>query len=320
MKIIILDGYTENPGDLSWEKFDELGELIVYERTSEDKIVERIHDASIVITNKTPISEETIKSCTNLKYIGVLATGFNLIDLEAAKRRNIIVSNIPSYGTAAVSQFVFALLLEIAHHVGHHSQEVFRGKWSQHKDWTFWDYPLIELQGKTMGIIGYGRIGKTTGKIAQAFGMRVLAHDSHPELNLENNNMTFVELDELYSQSDVVVLHCPLTDSTKGIINKTSILKMKDGVIIINNSRGGLIIEKDLYHGLESGKIYAAGLDVVSTEPISEDNPLLRAKNCFITPHISWAPKESRQRLMDIAVDNLKAFLRGQPINVVNKI
>lgn len=319
MKIVILDGYTENPGDLSWEEFEKIGELKVYDRTPVESIIERIGDAEIVITNKTPINSDTLDACKNIKYIGVLATGYNVIDVDEAKKRGIVVSNIPTYGTAAVSQFVFALLLEIAHNVGHHSKAVFEGRWTNNEDWCFWDFPLIELQDKTMGIIGYGRIGKTTGKLAQAFGMKVLANDSYPDKTLENENMKYVELEELYQKSDIVVLHCPLFPSTEGIINKASISKMKDGVIIINNSRGPLIVEEDLYEALESGKVYAAGLDVVSTEPIKADNPLLKAKNCFITPHISWAPKESRQRLMDIALNNLQAFVEGNPVNVVNK-
>lgn len=318
MKIIILDGYTENPGDLSWEGFEKLGDLTVYNRTPAELIISRINDAEVVVTNKTPMTKETMAACPHLKYIGVLATGFNVIDTEEARKRNIVVSNIPSYGTEAVSQFVFALLLEIAHHVAHHSHQVHKGRWTSSPDWCFWDYPLIELQNKTMGIIGYGRIGKTTGKIAQAFGMKVLAHDSHPDLSLENKNMHYVSQEEVFSQSDVLVLHCPLTPFTEGMVNKETITKMKDGVILINNSRGSLIVEQDLYEALESGKVYAAGLDVVSTEPISKNNPLLKAKNCLITPHISWAPKESRQRLMEIAVDNLRAFVEGHPVNVVN--
>lgn len=321
MKIVILDGYTLNPGDLSWDKLKNLGECIIYDRTSlvdEAEIIERIGDAEIVITNKTPITKNVFDACRSIKYIGVLATGYNVVDVETAKSKNIPVCNIPTYGTTAVAQFAIALLLEICHHVGHHNKAVKSGRWENNEDWCFWDYPLIELAGKTMGIIGYGRIGQTTGKLSKALGMTVIAFDTMREVGTELDGTKFVELDELFNQSDVIALHCPLFPSTQGIINKENIAKMKDGVIIINNSRGPLIVEQDLRDALDSGKVYAAGLDVVSTEPIKSDNPLLGAKNCIITPHISWAPKESRQRLMDIAVDNVSAFLSGKPINVVN--
>lgn len=320
MKIVILDGYTENPGDLSWDDFAALGELTVYDRTSVinvQEVIDRIGDAEIVITNKTPISKKVIEACENIKYIGVLATGFNVVDVDAAKEKGIPVSNIPTYGTEAVGQFAMALLLEICHHIGHHDKAVHDGRWESNPDWCFWDYPLIELAGKTMGIIGFGRIGQTTGKIAKAFGMQVIAYDNYPNESGKEIG-EYVGLDELLETSDVISLHCPLFPETEGIINKESIDKMKDGVILINNSRGPLIIENDLADALNSGKVYAAGLDVVSIEPISGDNPLLNAKNCIITPHISWAPKESRQRLMDIALSNLKSFLNGETLNVVN--
>ncbi|MGE4468086.1 D-2-hydroxyacid dehydrogenase [Sphaerochaeta sp.] len=313
--IVILDGYTENPGDLSWDGFAELGDVTVYDRTSSDLIEQRIADADIVITNKTPLTAETIKNAEKMQYIGVLATGYNVVDVQAAKERGVVVTNIPTYGTDAVAQFVFALLLEICHHVQHHSDAVKEGRWSKAPDFCFWDYPLIELVGKTMGIIGYGRIGQATGRIAKAFGMKVIAYDSYQNPELKDE---YVSLDTLLSESDVIALHCPLFPETEGIINKESISKMKDGVILINNSRGPLIVEQDLADALNSGKIAAAGLDVVSSEPIREDNPLLQAKNCLITPHISWAPRESRQRLMDIAVANLKGFLSGARQNVVN--
>jgi len=319
MKIVVLDGYTLNPGDLSWEGFEKLGEVIVYDRTSESEVSLRIGNAEIVLANKVPITRETIEAAPNLKYIGVLATGYNVIDIDAAKEKGIIVNNIPTYGTASVAQFAIAMLLEICHHIGHHSNTVYEGNWESNPDWCFWDYPLIELADKTMGIIGFGRIGQSTAKIAIALGMNILAYDAHKNPELENENCRYVELDELLANSDVIALHCPLFPSTQGIINKDTIAKMKDGVIILNNSRGPLIVEEDLRDALNSGKVYAAGVDVVSTEPIQGDNPLLQAKNCFITPHISWAPKESRQRLMDIAVNNFKAFLDGNPINVVNK-
>ncbi|HZK70904.1 MAG TPA: D-2-hydroxyacid dehydrogenase [Clostridia bacterium] len=322
MKIVILDGYTENPGDLSWSGFEKLGVLTVYDRTSIDDIElikKRIGDADAVIVNKTPLSKEIFDSCTSIKYVGMLSTGYDVIDIKAAKEKNILVSNIPTYGTESVSQFAIALLLEICHHIGHHSHAVYNGAWEKSLDWCFWDYPLIELKGKTMGIIGYGRIGQTTSKIAQALGMNVLASDAYKNLALENDMMHYEELDKLLEYSDVIILHCPLLPETNGIINKKNILKMKDSVIIINNSRGALIVEEDLAEALNTGKVSAAGLDVVSTEPIRSDNPLLKAKNCFITPHISWAPKESRQRLMDIAVENFKSFIEGNPLNVISK-
>lgn len=315
-KIVILDGYTENPGDLSWDGFAELGDVTVYDRTSSDLIEQRIADADIVITNKTPLTAETIKNAEKMQYIGVLATGYNVVDIQAAKERGVVVTNIPTYGTDAVAQFVFALLLEICHHVQHHSDAVKEGRWSKAPDFCFWDYPLIELVGKTMGIIGYGRIGQATGRIAKAFGMKVIAYDSYQNPELKDD---YVSLDTLLSESDVIALHCPLFPETEGIIDKESISKMKDGVILINNSRGPLIVEQDLADALNSGKIAAAGLDVVSSEPIREDNPLLQARNCLITPHISWAPRESRQRLMDIAVANLRGFLSGARQNVVNE-
>ena len=321
MKIVILDGYTENPGDLSWQGFENLGELTVYERTpltDTKEIIRRISDAQAVITNKTPISSEVLDQCPHIRYIGVLATGYNVVDYKAARAKGIPVCNIPSYGTDSVAQFTIALLLEICHHVGHHDQAVRQGRWARNPDWCFWDYPLMELAGKTMGIIGYGRIGQGTGRIAQALGMNILAYDSYQYENLITPTCRYAELDELLEQSDVIVLHCPLFPETQGIINKNSIMKMKNGVIIINDSRGPPIVEEDLRDALNSGKVAAAAVDVVSTEPILTDNPLLSAKNCIITPHIAWAPKESRQRLMNTAVANLEAFLKGSPVNVIN--
>lgn len=319
MKIVILDGYTENPGDLSWDGFEALGETVVYDRTPADKIVERIGDADVVYTNKTPISKETISACPNLKFIGVLATGYNVIDVAAAKEAGIPVSNIPTYGTDAVSQFAIALLLELCHHIGEHSDCVKKGDWTNNADWCFWNHPLVELSGKTMGIIGFGRIGQGTGRIAQALGMKVLAYDEYRNKALESDTCRYASMDELLAESDVISLHCPLFPSTEGIINKKNIARMKDGVMIINDSRGPLIVEEDLRDALNSGKVAGAAVDVVSTEPIKMDNPLMGAKNCIITPHIAWAPKESRQRLMDIAVDNLRAYADGAPQNVVNK-
>ena len=320
MKIVILDGYTENPGDLSWDELGKLGELTVYDRTpvnDEAEIIRRIGDAEVVFTNKTPISRAVIDACPNMKFISMLATGYNVVDYIYAKEKGIPVTNVPSYGTAAVGQFAIAMLLEICHHVAHHDETVHQGKWEQCIDWCYWDYPLIELDGKTMGVIGFGRIGQQTGKIAKAMGMKVLAYDSYPS-DSGRAIGEYVDLDTLLSSSDVIALHCPLFPETQGIINKDTIAKMKDGVILLNNSRGPLVVEQDLADALNSGKVYAAGLDVVSTEPIRGDNPLLKAKNCIITPHISWAPKESRQRIMDCAVENVKAYLQGAPIHVVN--
>lgn len=320
MNIVVLDGYTLNPGDLSWDSLERLGELTVYDRTTEggeQEIIDRIGDAEIVYTNKTPISRYILENCPAIRFIGVLATGYNVVDVQAAAEKKIPVVNIPSYGTETVGQFAIALLLEICHHIGHHNDAVHKGRWEQNPDWCFWDYPLIELAGKTMGVIGFGRIGQTTGKVAAALGMKVLAYDR--SVSERGKDLArYVELDELFRESDVIALHCPLFPETVGMINKENIQKMKKGVIIINNSRGGLIVEKDLADALESGLVAAAGLDVVSTEPIQGDNPLLNAPNCLITPHISWASKESRKRLLDLAVDNLEAYLSGKPKNVVN--
>lgn len=324
MKIVVLDGYTLNPGDITWEGFDRLGHVTVYPRTDytlngADLILERAKDAEIILTNKTPLSREILEQLPNLKYIGVLATGYNVVDVESAKEKGIVVTNVPTYGIDSVGQMAIALLLEICHHIGAHSDSVMKGQWQNNADWCYWNYPLIELSGKTMGIIGYGRIGQSTGRIAQALGMKVLAFDSYQNKELESETMGYVELDTLLFNSDVIALHCPLFESTEGIISKNTIAKMKDGVIIVNNSRGQLVVEQDLADALNSGKVSGAALDVVSSEPIKADNPLLKAKNCIITPHISWAAKESRQRLMDIAVDNLEKFLAGTPVNIVNK-
>ena len=320
MTIVILDGYTENPGDLSWGDFEKLGELKVFDRSpmnDDDEIIRRIAGAEVVITNKTPVSRRAIESSKTLRYIGVLATGYNIVDCKAAREKDIPVANIPSYGTDAVGQFAIALLLEICHHIGHHDRAVKEGRWEKSADWCFWDFPLIELSGKTMGIIGFGRIGQATGRIAKALGMEVIANDETPN-EAGRSIAQYVSREEIFRRSDVISLHCPLFPATKEMINRESIAKMKDGVIIINNSRGPLIVEKDLADALSSGKVYAAGIDVVSVEPIRKDNPLLKAENCIITPHISWAPKESRSRLMGIAVDNLRAFIEGKPVNVVN--
>ena len=320
MKIVILDGYVENPGDLSWGELEKLGELTVYDRTPIDtaEIIRRIGDAEIVITNKTPVRKETIDACPNIKFIAMLATGYNVVDYTYAKEKGIPLANVPTYGTASVSQFSIALLLEICHHIGHHDKTVHEGRWENCDDWCYWDYPLIELEGKTLGVIGFGRIGQKEGAIAKALGMNVIAYDVYPN-DFGRAIGEYVSLDELLARADVVSLHCNLTPENERLIRKETIAKMKDGVILINNARGQLIDEQDVADALNSGKIAAAGLDVVYTEPILPDNPLLKAKNCILTPHISWAPKESRQRIMDTTVENVKAFLAGSPINIVNK-
>ena len=321
MKLVVLDGYTENPGDLSWEALRAFGEVTIYERTSyvdAPIIAERLQDTDIAVVNKTPITKQTLDACPHLKLICVLATGYNVVDCACAKEKGIPVCNVPAYGTASVSQFAIALLLELCHHIGHHSETVHAGRWANNADWCYWDYPMIELYGKTAGIIGLGRIGQATAKLLNALDMKVLAYDAY-QSEAGAKLAEYVSLDELFAQSDVIFLHCPLFPETEGMINKENIAKMKDGVILINNSRGQLVVEQDLADALNSGKVYAAGLDVVSTEPIKGDNPLLKAKNCIITPHISWAAQASRQRIMDITVDNIKAFLAGNTVNRVNK-
>ncbi len=318
MKIVVLDGYTLNPGDLSWDGMGELGDLTVYDRTAKEDIVSRIGDAEIIITNKTPITQEILDTCPSIKYIGVLATGYNVVDTVYAAEKGIPVCNVPIYGTTAVSQFVFAHLLEICHNIRHHADTVKKGKWTTSEDFCYWDYPLIELAGKTMGVVGLGRIGYLTAKIAVAFGMKVLAYDEYKNPELETEDIKYASFEELLKQSDVISLHCPLFESTKGIMNSESFAKMKDGAILINTSRGPLIVEEDLKEALESEKLYYAGLDVVSSEPISSDNVLLSVSNCNITPHIAWAPKEARSRLLNVAVESVAAFIEGKVINKVN--
>ncbi len=320
MKLVVLDGYTENPGDLCWDALEAFGELTVYDRTAYAEsplIAERLADCEIAITNKTPISRATIEACPSLRLIAVLATGYNVVDTVCARERGIPIVNVPSYGTASVSQFSIALLLEICHHIGHHDATVHAGRWQQSPDWCYWDYPLIELEGKTMGIVGFGRIGQAEGRIAAALGMHVLAYDVHPT-DAGRGIGTYVTLDELLAQADVVSLHCNLTPENTGFLNAEAIAKMKDGAILLNNARGQLLNEQDVADALNSGKLAAAGLDVVSTEPVRADNPLLTAKNCILTPHISWAPLESRQRIMDTTAENIHAWLNGKPIHVVN--
>lgn len=321
MKIVILDGYVKNPGDLSWKRFEELGELRIYDRTpadDTDMIIERIGDAEAVLVSNVPLTGKVIESCPSIRYIGLLSTGYDGIDIGTAREKNIPVCNIPTYGTDSVSQFTIALLLEICSRVGHHADAVKEGRWGNQPDFCFWDYPLIELSGKTMGVVGYGRIGQRTAAVAAALGMKILYNDGFRKPELENENVKFAEREELFRESDVIVLHCPLFPDTRGMINKETIAGMKDGVIVLNSSRGALIVDKDLAEALNSGKVYAAGLDVVSEEPISMENPLLTAQNCIITPHIAWAAKESRARLLEIAADNLMAYAAGKPVNQVN--
>jgi glycerate dehydrogenase len=321
MKITVLDGYTLNPGDLSWEGLEKLGDLVVYDRTSynDQQIIEAIADAEIIFTNKTPLSKGVLQKVPSVKYIGVLATGYNIVDIDTAKDLGIVVTNVPSYSTTAVAQMTIALLLEMCHHVGEHNLAVKKGEWTNSKDFCFWNFPLIELEGKTLGIIGFGRIGQATAKLAQAFGMNILTSGSRKRPELETDTCKYTSLDELLMNSDIISLHCPLTEKTEGIINENNISKMKDGVMIINTARGPLVVENDLKVALNNGKVSGAAVDVVSEEPIGRENELLKAKNCIITPHIAWAPLESRSRLMKIAVENLALFLKGKAVNVVNQ-
>ena len=312
MKIVVLDGNAANPGDLSWAPLEALGELTVYDRTPADQTAARIADAELVLTNKTVLTRELIAGAKKLKYIGVLATGYNVVDVAAARELGVVVTNIPAYSTDSVAQLVFALLLEICHNVGRHSRAVHAGRWTSNPDFCFWDAPLIELAGKTMGVIGYGQIGRRVAEIARCFGMNVIAWTRTPR------DPECVSLDELLARSDVISLHCPLFPETKNLINRDAIAKMKDGVILINTSRGPVVNDADLREALESGKVYAAGADVSTVEPIPADNPLLGAKNMFLTPHIAWATFEARKRLMDVAVKNVEAFLNGAPVNTVN--
>ena len=322
MKIVVLDGGIANPGDLSWEALGRLGELTVYDEsdlTDEEQTVSRLEGAQIAITNKTLITRQVIDRCPDLKYIALLSTGYNVVDYVYAGEKGIPVSNVPAYGTAAVAQFTIALLLEICHRIGHHDRSVHDGVWEKCGQWCYWDYPLIELAGKTMGIIGFGRIGRATGQIARALGMKVLACGSRPTPEGEEIG-TYTDLDTVLSRSDVISLHCPLFPETERLINRENIEKMKDGAILLNTGRGGLLDEAAVAQALNSGKLAAAGVDVVSAEPIRGDNPLLGAKNCMITPHIAWASKEARQRILDCVADNVTAFQKGAPVNVVNGV
>ncbi len=320
MKIVVLDGYTLNPGDISWNALKELGELIVYDRTpyQNKAILNNIADAEIVFTNKTPIDKEILNKAPNLKYIGVLATGYNVVDVVVAKSKDIIVTNIPDYSSGAVAQFTMGLLLELCHNIGVHNISVKNGDWVKSKDFCYWNSPLIELAGKTLGLIGFGKIGKATAKLAQVFGLKVLVYTRTVDESLATDRLQFVSLDNLLEQSDFVSLHCPLTTGTEKIINANTIAKMKKSAMLINTSRGPLVNEYDLTKALNESKIAAAAVDVVSEEPMKAENPLLNAKNCIITPHIAWAPKEARTRLMQIAVNNLQSFLKKNPRNVVS--
>ncbi len=320
MKIVVLDGYTVNPGDLNWEELKQLGEVTVYDRTDKndtDMIAERIGDADIAVINKTPITEQVMERCPQVKMIAVLATGYNVVDCNAAKKRNIPVCNVPAYGTMAVAQYTIALLLAICHHVEHHSRTVHEGRWSSNPDFCYWDIPMVALDGKTMGIIGFGNIGQQTGRIAKAMGMNVIAY-SRSRSDSGKDIAKYVPLEELLEKSDVIAIHCPLTKETEGLINKSTIQKMKDGVILLNTARGPVLVEEDVKAALESGKISAAAVDVVSTEPIKEDNPLYTAPNCIITPHIAWASKECREKIVHITSQNIQGYLNGTLQNVVN--
>lgn len=317
MKIVILDAYVTNPGDLEWGNLDELGQCVMYDRTSRDQILERCKDADVVLTNKVPFKRETLEALPNLKYIGVMATGYNIIDTVAAKETGVVVTNIPAYSTNSVAQMVFAHILNITLHVQKHSDEVHSGKWSRNSDFCFWSTPLIELHGQTIGIIGLGSIGMAVARIALGFGMKVIAYTSKAQMQLPKE-IKKVELNELFEQSDILSLHAPLTDDTRNIVNAKTLALMKPTGIIINTSRGPLINEDDLAEALKNKTIYAAGIDVMSQEPPKADNPLLGVENCFITPHIAWASLAARKRLMEILIDNLKAFIDGKPINRVN--
>ena len=320
MKIVILDYPRENPGEINWSGFEKLGEVTKYESTLPEQAADRIDNADIVFLNKTVLTKETLEKCPNLKFISVIGTGYNTVDVQAAKELCIPVANVPSYGTEAIGQHAIALLLELTNHVAYHDAEVRKGRKNSENDWCFWDYPIIELENKVIGIIGLGRIGQITSRVAQAFGMKVLAYDAFRNESLVNENCHYTDLDTLLANADVIALHCPLFPETENIINKDTIAKMKDGVILINNSRGALIVEEDLAEALNTGKVYAAGLDAVRNEPIRMDNPLLKAKNCYITPHISWAAIECRQRLIDYSLENLKNYIEGHPINIVNGV
>ena len=319
MEIVVIDGYTLNPGDNPWDELGELGDLTVYDRTSEDQIVERAKNAEIILTNKIPLMADTLEQLLKLRYIGVTATGYDNVDVRTASQRNIPVSNVPVYGTDSVAQFVFALLLELCHHIGRHDQAVKSGKWTKAKEFSFWETPQIELAGKKMGIVGFGRIGRRVGELAHAFGMEVLAQDIfHGDLPAYQP-FTWMKIKEVFAAADVVSLHCPQTEDNFGFVNEALLDLMKPTAILINAARGGLVNEKDLTAALNSGKIAGAAVDVVSAEPIHADNPLLKARNVITTPHIAWATLAARQRLLQTSIDNVRAFLAGKPTNIVNR-
>ena len=318
MKIVVLDGYTLNPGDMSWDEMGLLGELVVYDRTPADKINERIDNAEIVLTNKVILTKEILEQTPSIKYIGVMATGYNVVEIQYARERGIIVTNVPAYSTDSVAQMVFAFILEFCHHVGEHNRAVQEGKWAKNIDFSFWDYPLIEIKNKTLGIIGFGAIGQKVAKIAEVFGMKVLFHSRTIKPGLETDNMKSATLEKVLAESDFITLHCPLTEQTKGLINKDTIAGMKNGAFLINTSRGPVIDENDVAQALNAGKLTGLGTDVVSIEPIQAENPLLNAKNCIITPHFAWATKEARERLMNTLIKNIDSFIKGTPVNVVN--
>jgi glycerate dehydrogenase len=318
MKIVILDGHAINPGDLSWDALRSLGELEVFDRTPEDAIVTRAGEADVLLTVRTPLSARTLKQLKRLRYVGAIFTGYDEIDLKAARELNILVTNIPTYGTASVAQLVFALLLELCHHVALHSAATHAGEWSRSPDFSFWKTPLVELQGKTMGIVGFGRIGRHAAEIAKAMGMRVIAADAGRKEAPDWPGFRWCDVDELMAAADVVSLHCPLLPQTRGIVNASSLSKMRPGSFLINTSRGPLVVEQDLADALNDGRLAGAAVDVLSSEPPPLDNPLLRAKNCIVTPHIAWATKEARIRLIESAAANLRRFLDGRPVNVVN--
>lgn len=318
MKIVALDGYAANPGDLSWDDLKNLGECVIYERTAPEEVVERAAGAEVLLTNKVRITAESMDKLPALKFIGVMATGYNIVDVDAARERNVIVTNIPAYSTASVAQMVFAHILNIVQQVHHYAEEVREGKWTASKDFCFWDTPLIELRGKKIGIIGLGHTGYTTARIAIGFGMEVYAYTSKSTFQLPPE-IKKKELDWIFGECDIVSLNCPLTETTYEMVNAERLKKMKSTAILINTGRGQLINERDLADALNNGTIYAAGLDVLSQEPPQADNPLLTAHNCFITPHIAWASGAARERMMHILVENVKAYIDGKPVNVVNK-
>lgn len=318
MKIVVLDGYALNPGDLSWAEVEALGEVICYDRTASEQVLERAAGADVLLTNKTPLTAEILEHLPDLKFIGVLATGYNVVDIEAARRRGILVSNVPAYGTPSVAQHVFALLLELCSHTQEHSQAVRSGQWGACPDFCFWNYPIMELAGQTMGIVGYGRIGRAVAGIAAAFGMQVLAYSPSRSGRPLESGFAWVELADLLAQADVVSLHCPLTADTTGLINTARLRGMKPTAFLINTARGPLIDEQALADALNAGVIAGAGLDVLQQEPPADGSPLLTAKNCIITPHMAWASRQARQRLMTVTAQNIAAFAAGKPQNVVN--